>query len=130
MKTLRLLFTKEGASFDTTPLEGEFECSIQNALVNIGSLKGGDTAFPDKGTNLLMSALNGALVDLNSANHVTVVAALDTLLFEQAHDYPDTVEKLSTLSLKPATFSGGAVVVDAQFKSSLGRVSGTITTLV
>ena len=129
MKTLRLLFSKEGASFDTTPLEGEFECAVQNALVNIGSIKGGDTAFPTKGTDLLMSALNGALVDLNSANHVTVVAALDTLLFSQANDYADTAEQLSSLSLKPAAFSGGAIIIDAQFKSSLGRVSGSITTL-
>lgn len=130
MKTLRLIFSKNGASFDVVPLEGEFECAVQNALVNIGSVKGSDSVFEDKGTNLLKSALNGALVDLNSANHVTVAAALDTLLFSQATDYPDTTERLSTLALKPASFSGGVITIDAQFKSSLGRVSGSITNLV
>lgn len=130
MKTLRLIFTREGASFDTVPLEGEFECSVQNALVNIGSLQGGDHVYPDKGTTLFRKALSGALYDLNTANHASNFAALDTLRFCKASDYLDTGEKLTGMTLKPAVFSHGVLSLDAVFNSSAGRTSGVLTTLI
>ena len=129
MRTLRLLFSKAGASFDLVPLEGDFECSVQNALVNLGSVQGGDKVFPDKGTDLLKTAVSGALFDLNSANHASNYAALDTLAFSKAADYQDNPEPITGMTLKPATFTGGVLTLDVKFTSSRGRTSGVITTL-
>jgi hypothetical protein len=130
MRTLRLLFAHQGASFDLdAPLSGELECAVQNALVNIGSVQGSDGVYPTKGTRLLRQALNGVMFDNNAATHASNYAALDTLKFIKAADYPDTVERITTMAIKPASYSQGRLVVDAQFTSSAGRVSGTLTTL-
>lgn len=130
MRSLRLLFTNEGASFDlTAPLSGEMECGVQNALVNIGTMQGGDRIYPTKGTRLFRQAVTGALFDATAAHHASNYAALDTLRFIKTVDYSDTVEKIETMAIKPASYKQNRIVVDVQFTSSTGRVSGTLTTL-
>ena len=130
MRTLRVLFAHQGASFDlSAPLSGELECAVQNALINIGTLQGSDGIYPTKGTRLLRQALSGALFDANAAAHASNYAALDTLKFIKGVDYIDTAEKIETMAIKPASYTQGRLVVDAQFISSSGRVSGTLTTL-
>jgi len=129
MKGLKLIFHTGGADFDfTTPVE-DFDCLIQNSLVNIGSMKGTDRVFPDAGTNLFRSALNGALLDTTAAAHASNFAALSTLNFVQANDYSDDPNPLVGIILRPATFSRQRLTVDAQFTAADGTVKGILSTL-
>lgn len=128
MKTLKIMFSKNGASFDLgAPLYGEFECSVQNALVNIATLQGSDYVFPEKGTTIYKSALNGSLVDLNAARHAANFAALDTFLFLRDTDYLDAVERIANIELRALSIAQGVLTVETVFTSSTGRVSGTLT---
>ena len=124
MKSLRLIFNPDGIAFDLARPLNDFDCTVQNGLVDMAVRRGTDKLFPDKGTDLLKTALSGALVDLNAANHASTFAALAVLAFSRASEYPDATEVLAKVTVQPATFTANKLQVVAQFTSNLGTVRG------
>ena len=55
--------------------------------INIATEQGSDPIYPDRGTNLLASSINGLLIDKVEAQHAGNFAALDTLTFCNFNDY-------------------------------------------
>lgn len=130
MKSLKINFNgADGTVFDLVEVVEGFNCTIQNALVNIGTRRGSDRLMSEKGTDLLKAGIQGVLVDLNAANHASNFAALATLSFTTSVERPDSEETLAALVLQPSFFDGRLLQVDAQFTSSTGAVYGTLTVL-
>ncbi len=129
MKGLKLNFTDAGVEIDLTTPVADFGCEVQNALVDIGIMRGSSRIYPAQGTNLLRNALSGSLIDIAAAGHASNFAALSALTFSRNNDYADTANPLVGVTLKPATFSGLLLKLDAQFTAADGTVSGVITNL-
>ncbi len=100
-----------------------FQCVVQNALVNIGTRQGTDPVYDTRGTNLQKDAAYGRLIDLNSAQHSSNFAALDTLSFSRDTEGGDP-SGLAQVNLAPAEFSGNGLSLEAKFLSIDGKSVG------
>lgn len=79
--TLALEYTRTGPVLSRTrSLEG-VESDMQACLLNMTCAKGTDFTFPERGTDLLRSAVAGGLIERGSAQHVANFAVEDTKLF-------------------------------------------------
>ncbi len=128
MTGIALDFTGELPELGTGKVAG-FAATVQNALVNLGTGQGSDPLFPERGTTLQQDAVEGKLIDLNSAQHSSNFAAVDTLSFGKVYTATDDPDGLSTLQLAPADFTGSRVLIDALFTATDGRVVGVKTTI-
>jgi hypothetical protein len=115
-------FTGDQPALGSAKVEG-FAALVQNAMVNIGTRQGTDPVYPDRGTNLQLDAAAGRLIDLNSAQHSSNFAALDTLSFskETAGDETNGMEQVT---LAPAEFTGAALSLEAKFQAADGQTVG------
>ena len=88
MKSIQIHFDgAENTVFDfRVPAEGK-TLYTQKALINIATEQGSDPIYPDRGTDLLASSINGLLIDKVEAQHAGNFAALDTLTFCNFNDY-------------------------------------------
>lgn len=64
----------------------------QKYLINTATSNGTDRIYPDRGTNLLKSAIGGCMVDENETMHAGNFAALDTLFFCSYEEHRDVFE--------------------------------------
>lgn len=107
----------------------EFDCTIQNCLVNLGTTKGSDTVFLEKGTKLFARALAGVMINQQEADHTCNFAALDTLFFTNEYDPNIGQERLQDFRLQPQSFNNFRLKAQVQIKTSTGRVIGISTSL-
>lgn len=91
--------------FDLSSTVNDFDTTVQNAIVNLGTTLGSDTLYPDKGTNLLIDAAQGLMINLQWANNSANFAALKTMVFSQSNEMPGDPYGLQTLSLTASTFN-------------------------
>ena len=126
MKGLKLTFTDAGLiEFTAEAVEG-LACVRQNAMVVIGTSKGSDAIYPDKGTDLLRSSVRGVAHDVQSAQHVANFAALDVSTFVREHEYPSmAAHTIETLQLELREIAIGYLKFQAVFRFTNGE---TITT--
>jgi hypothetical protein len=122
MTGVMLDFTGARPMFGTTAVAG-FQAIVQNAMVNIATRMGTDPLYPTRGTNLQTDAAAGRLIDLNSAQHSSNFAALETMTFSRATEGGDP-DGLSQVLLPPAQFSGASLRLEAQFQSISGKTVG------
>lgn len=101
-----------------------FQALVQNALVCLATTVGTDKAFPEKGTKLVKQGLQGALVNLATANQASQFASIDVLYFINEHD-DDPARSLSNIQLSPVLFNLGRLELNSVFTSSLGETLGT-----
>jgi hypothetical protein len=125
---IRLNFNAGGAAFDfLKPVSGK-GCTVQNCMVNIATMQGSDKTYPDKGTNLLVAGVRGALINTQSAAHHSNFAALDTISFHRKHAPADAVGLLR-IRLQPSAFNGSQLELDCAFEfadgTRLGATTGT-----
>lgn len=130
MTGIRIIFSEDGIRFDFDNPVKDFECTAQNALVNIGTRKGSDPMFPERGTDLLKTALSGAIVDLNSAAHASNLAAVDTLFFSRTWEQAGNTERMAKVQLDPLSIQDRCLQLDAVFTSTDGNQIGTSTPLL
>lgn len=129
MTSMKLDLSASGPLFDfTTPLR-DFDCTVQNALVNIGTEIGSDPTYPDRGTNLAKDAAQGRMVNESWANHTANFAALKTLSFLQQTDTDNSVSALTSLQLQVSQLQDQAVSLLLQAKGSRGELRGQLATL-
>jgi hypothetical protein len=130
MKSLKISFGSDGAKLllDTT-VEG-FAAVVQNSLVNLATERGSDKGDPARGTALLRQALQGRVADLLTAQHISNLAALDTLFYIRASDVKDTQEeRLQKVTLQPFEYDGIQLRINSSFQGTLGTLLGTDTIL-
>lgn len=121
-------FTGETPTFGTGRIGG-FAAAVQNALVNLGTAQGSDPLYPERGTTLQQAAVEGRLIDLNSAQHNANFAAVDTLAFGRIHTEASDPGGVAAVQLEPADFNGSRVLIDALFTANDGTTVGIKTTL-
>lgn len=128
MKGVALDFSGAEPAFGAGATEA-FDAAVQNALVNLGTVQGSDPLFPDRGTHLQRDAAEGRLIDLNTAQHSSNFAALDTVIFARQHTAETDPSALDALALEPAEFTGSRLKLDAICTARDGTVVGLKTTL-
>jgi hypothetical protein len=130
MKSLKIVFESSGARLLLDETVENFDAVVQNGLVNIATEKGSDKGDPARGTNLLRDALQGRIADLLTAQHISNLAALDTLFYLRNSDERETTEeRVDKLALQPFEYDGALLRVNALFTGTQGTVTGRDTTI-
>jgi hypothetical protein len=116
MEGLKVNFTKDDISINTGSKVSDFDATVQNALVNIGTREGTDKIFAGKGTRILDRAVEGKIVGFNAANHESQLAAVDTLFFSREYETSasDAI-KLGNVAMAPLTYDGNKLTIEAAF---------------
>jgi hypothetical protein len=109
----------------------EFDATVQNALVNIGTRQGTDRTYPGKGTNVLKSAVEGKIVGLNVANHESQIAAVDTLFFSREFETSTDLNiRLGKVFMDPLSYDGAKLRINSAFTNFTDTITkGTVTIL-
>ena len=128
-KAPEILFNADGSiELLTGGLVVDFRATAQRAMLNLLAVKGRDKVFPKRGTDLLVRALGGSLLNLRAAQHAGNFAASDTLFFTREFDVTESSSKLSEMRLSVATLSLDLLDLQAGFLSVGGEnLSFTIT---
>lgn len=125
---LKVEFLKEGARLlPTEEVRGSLS-SVQNALVNIGTMQGTDKAFSDRGTDLFKTVLSRGLPNVGDARHAANFAAVNTLFFVREQEEQTTDDSISRLQLTPSSLSLEKAEFDAYIETIGGEVFGRLET--
>jgi len=131
MKGLKLIFGPSGVEIDPLASVSGVEAKIQGALVNIGTSRGSDSVWPDRGTELLKNAVLNGVPGVVQAQHLANFAAVDTLFFQRQQEERTDLDSPEVLKLTPASLDAGRMDLDLYFKSLGGAEYGlSSTTLV
>ena len=125
MKGLALVFNKTGCDLNPNAVVQGFQAVVQNGMVNIGTAKGSDPLYADRGTDLLKSATSGIIISDNAASHVANIASVDTLFFCRETDPSTDPDKLASVGLLVSLFSANLLELEASFVSLSGRKSAS-----
>jgi hypothetical protein len=129
VKALAINFGANGASLDFEHSVSDFSATIQAALVNMGTNRGSDDAYPQRGTMLLRDAVSGRLVSEQVAQHAVNFAAVDTLFFVRAHEPVDSGEKITEIVTEPLIQDVTSLRLRLQFRGDQGSIVGIINDL-
>lgn len=106
-----------------------FAGSAQRCLINLGTRKGTDPVYEDRGTDLLLDAVSGRMIDANAAQHSANFAAADTYFFSRTFDLPGDAAALASVALTATQYDGRQVTMQAVFVSSSGEQIGASPTI-
>ena len=131
MEGLKINFIKDNISIATESKISDFDATVQNALVNIGTRAGTDRIYTDKGTSILDRAVEGKIVGFNAANHESQLASIDTLFFSREYETSDSdAIKLGNVVMAPLTYDGNKLTIEAAFTNLSNSLTvGTVTNL-
>lgn len=122
MRDIRVQFDGESGTriLLNEAVEGKL-LTQQKYLINVGTSKGTDKIFPQRGTNLVGGAISGGIIDSVSAEHLGNFAALDTLYFcayEEHLAVYNSSEYVQDFSLKPTDYNNftKTLLFTAEFK--------------
>lgn len=131
MEGIKINFLNGEVYIDPSEKVTGFDATIQNALANIGTRKGTDRMYPDKGTNLLKRAVEGKIVGFNVANHETQLSAIDTLFFSREYETSaDLSIRLGKVFMDPLSYDGAKLRINSAFTNFSETITkGTVTIL-
>lgn len=129
-KGLKVEFSEKGAILRPSQQVDGPRASVQNALVNIGTMKGSDKAFEDRGTDLFKTVLARGLPSVSDARHAANFAAVNTLFFVRAQEESTTDISIRRLRLTPSSLSLEKAEFDAYIETIGGDVFGRIETTI
>ncbi len=126
MRGSKISFIEGGPVFDFSGPLIDFNCTVQNALVNVGTDKGSDIYFIDRGTDLKKDGTQGRMLNPAWTTQTANFAALRTLAFNQQTELQSNPFKLQAFTLRCRQVSEQAVVIEAQAVCIDGTVVGVI----
>lgn len=129
MRGMAINFTGNSPMFTFTAPAVDIETIAQNAMVNLGTQKGSDPLYADRGTDLLDSAVQGRMINTNYANQVAAFAALDTLVFAQTQDNPLDPNRTANVELLATKLELQSVTLALKVTDKTGTTIGVIGTL-
>jgi hypothetical protein len=130
MKGLKINFQDTGALISTTEtVEGNLT-TVQNGLVNIATITGTDKAYPDRGTELFLNAVQRGIPSINLALQYSNFAAIDTLFFLRSTDLVTDNNSAENVQLSIRNFTINKLSLDAQFTMLDGQEIGIENTTV
>lgn len=124
----RIDFT-DGARFDFENPNRDFACTVQNALVNVGTDKGSDPLYPGRGTRLKIDGAEGRMINSAWSTHAANFAALRTLSFIQQTDRQTNPFKLQSFVLRCRELKDQTVKLDVQATSQDGTQIGLLANI-
>ncbi len=124
MNGIRLNFSEGGPRFDFSRPVKEFNSTVQNALVNVGTALGSDKVFVERGTDLKIDGAQGRMATTVWSNHSANFAALRTLSFVQQNDQETNSWKLQAFTLRCEKLVLDTVTLNVQAVSAGGQVVG------
>lgn len=128
MNGLKVEFTDTGMRLIPDQSISGIMTTAQNALVNIGTSKGSDWAYPNKGTDLLRSSVRDGIPTQTTARHYANFAAVDTLFFLRDSEAKTTDESLEQVTLTPDRLDHNLAVFDVFLQFLNGQELGRINT--
>lgn len=129
MNGIRLNFGEDGPRFDFSRPVRDFDSTVQCALVNVGTSKGSDPVFVDRGTDLKIDGAQGRMATEIWSNHSANFAALRTLSFVQQNDMESNSWKLQEFTLRCEKLVLDTAVLAVQAVSSNGTVVGGLANI-
>lgn len=129
MRGIRISFDEGGPKFNFGSVVKDFDATVQNALVNVGTDRGSDPVFADRGTDLKIDGAQGRMATLIWANHSSNYAALRTLSFVQQNDHPNNTWKLQSLTLRCEKLVQSTAILAVQAVSEGGTVVGGLANI-
>jgi hypothetical protein len=131
MEGIKLNFLNGEIYIEPSEKVSGFDATVQNALVNIGTRNGTDKIYPDKGTTILKSAVEGKIVGLNVANQESQLAAVDTLFFSREYETSaDLNVRLGKVFMDPLSYDGAKLRINSAFTNFSQTITkGTLTIL-
>ena len=129
MRGIRLDFSEAGPGFDLETPVRDFDATVQNALVNVGTDMGSDFVFATRGTNLRLDGAQGRMATEIWANHSANFASLRTLDFAQKNDHANNEYKLQTFNMRCRGVEQDRLVLQVRAVSEGGTVIGGEATI-
>lgn len=129
MRGIRINFAESGAVFDLTSYTKDFDCTIQNALVNVGTDRNSDPWFAERGTDLRIDGAHGRMATAAWANQSANFAALRTLSFSQNTEVDNNFFKLQKFTLRCQTIKLDTVELFVRAVSTTGQAVGGLATV-
>lgn len=128
MTGLKLDFTPEGINILTSEMVEGVWANIQGALVNVGTGRGSDKTFVDRGTQLFELAVRNGIPSPNEAQHQANFAAVDTLFFQREQERQTDADSPEALRLTPASLGAQRLELDLFYQTTDGRTFGLTET--
>lgn len=103
-------------------------CVEQKYIMNVATDNGSDTIFPDRGTDLLASAIAGSVTDDSSADALGEFAATDTIYFCSWEEDPEVYDSdyyVEQVDILPVSYSNSGRTLN--FRMVLNFRDGTST---
>jgi len=129
MRGILINFDAGGPRFNFDAPVKDFEATVQNALVNVGTNRGSDGLFEDRGTDLKIDGAQGRMATQIWANHSANFAALRTLSFSQQNDDPNNAWKLQSFTLRCEKLVQTTAVLAVEAVSEGGTTIGGIANI-
>lgn len=129
MRSLRVDFTGSRPTFDFEAPVADFDATVQAALVNVGTRRGSDPLYAERGTRLKQDGAEGRMSTLSWANAASNLAALATLSFIQTVDLPSNPFKLQNFRMVCEALESQKASINAQAVCVDGTVIGAIVEL-
>jgi hypothetical protein len=132
MKGLKIEFGTSGADLILDEQVSGSLATVQNGLVNLGTIKGTAPTHVSRGTDLMLKGLRGELVSKTAARHASNFAALNTVVFSRAQDPPglSDAERIDTLFLTVVGFAGQSMQLEAAFVMADGTEIGATPDII
>jgi len=129
MKGLYVKFTPTGnITLEPQIVSGNLNLLRQNAATILLTIPGTDKIYPTKGTNILIDATHGKVIDLNSANHSANFAALKISNYLSTYEYDENVaagDVYSNIKIKATTAANGVLKFDMTFNEQVTTTGAT-----
>jgi hypothetical protein len=129
MKSLALELTETRTRISRTRIREGVEADLQACLINMATQRGSDPMHPERGTELLVAATSGMLIDPLSAKHQANFAALDTLYFV-VRPVVEGREQIDRLEAEILPVGPQDIVVALSGETTSGRPLSTTTNLL
>ena len=126
MRAIKINFQGAQPVFDFTDSVKDFDATVQNCLVNLGTMIGSDQFYPDRGTYLMLDAVQGRMINIQWANNSANFAALRTIVFSQNNDQANNPYALQTLTLAAGVYNIKNLVLNVGAVCINGATSGTV----
>ena len=125
----QIIFGKYGKPvFDWTGVVSDFDATVQNAMVYLGTESGSNGLYLEQGTPLLLNAARSSLVNTSAAQAACNLAANRVLLFSQQNNGRDT-DRLAKLTLEVSSQQGQQMWVGIQAIAQSGKMRGVTSKL-
>lgn len=124
-RTLSIEFNgADGAALDFANTRSGILCQVQRALINVGTDRGTDPAYPTRGTLLPQQAFAGAISGRNRAKAQVNFAAIDTRFFLRETDAAGDEDRVADLRINIESLENRQLRLRAELVSIRGESVG------